>query len=128
MQVSQQGLQPHLGQPRVCWRLRPCTKGIREAAWQKECSPRGARLTGRAAQAQLREMSYQGLIGERVRVVDLLGSAVHVSWLARTPQGWNDLVMVPTAEQLGLSWVQGDPWGHRQGKVAVRSHSLCSHP
>lgn len=52
---------------------------------------------------------YQGLVGERVRVVDPLGGAVHVTRLAGAPQRWNDLVIVLAAEQLGLTRVQSNP-------------------
>lgn len=54
------------------------------------------------------DRSYQGLVGERVCVVDPLGGAVHVPRLARALQGWDDLVVVLTAEQLGLTGVQSN--------------------
>lgn len=66
--------------------------------------------------------SYQGLVGERVRVVDPLGGAVHVARLARAPQGWNDLVMVLAAEQLGLTWVQSNPSGAQREERECQSH------
>lgn len=59
---------------------------------------------------------YQGLIGERVRVVDGPCGAVHVTWLAGASQRRNDLVMVLTAEQLGLTRVQGNACGHKTGQ------------
>lgn len=55
------------------------------------------------------DTSYQGLVGEGVRVVDPLGGAVHVPGLARAPQRGNHFVIVLAAEQLGLAGVQGDP-------------------
>lgn len=58
---------------------------------------------------------YQGLIGEGVRVVDPLGGTVHVSGLPGAPQRRDHLVIVLTAEQLGLTGVQGDAWrGNRE--------------
>lgn len=84
--------------------------------------------------------SYQGLAGERVRVVDPLGGTVHVPGLARAPQGWDDLVVVHTAEQLGLSRVQSNTWGGPSRKTGVSevtvphriptvtSHSFSHHP
>lgn len=54
------------------------------------------------------DRSYQSLVGERVCVVDPLGGAVHVPRLARAPQGRDDLVVVLTAEQLGLTGVQSN--------------------
>ena len=69
------------------------------------------------------EVRYQGLVGERVRVVDPLGGALHVPGLARAPQRGDDLVMVPTAEQLGLTRVQGNTWG-QNGKWCQKAQSL----
>lgn len=48
---------------------------------------------------------YHGVIGEGVGVIDPLSGAIPVSWLARTGKRWNDLIVVLTAEQLGLTRV-----------------------
>lgn len=80
------------------------------------------------------DTSYQGLVGEGVRVVDPLGGAVHVSGLAGAPQRGNHFVIVLAAEQLGLAGVQGDPWGvvaihllvrHRHDRVLELLTKIC---
>lgn len=85
------------------------TKGVGEAI---QWGQTGSGYRAGRARCPDPEASYQGLVGKRVRVVDPLGGAVHVSGLARAPQRGDDFVMVLTAEQLGLTGVQGDTWGH----------------
>ena len=63
-----------------------------------------------SAQPRPRTRRYQGLIGEGVRVVDPLSGAVHISRLPGAPQRRDGLVIVLTAEQLGLTRIQGNAW------------------
>lgn len=86
--------------------------GAGEAGQQEQTGPGCRASTARCPDP---ETSYQGLIGERVRVVDPLGGAIHVSGLAGAPQWGDDFVMVFTAEQLGLTGVQGNTWGAQTG-------------
>lgn len=51
-------------------------------------------------------------------VIDPLGGAVPVSRLARAGKRWDDLIVVLTAEQLGLTGVQGNPWNKQKPQVS----------
>lgn len=62
-------------------------------------------LSGVANQTSQRHRHYHGVIGEGMGVIDPLGGAVPVSWLARAGKRWDDLIVVLTAEQLGLTRV-----------------------
>lgn len=53
----------------------------------------------------MRHKHYHGVIGEGMSVIDPLGGAVPVSRLARAGKRWDDLIVVLTAEQLGLTGV-----------------------
>lgn len=89
------------------------TKGLHKGSVSGLVAERRPRAVGRRADTcpglAQGNGSYQGLVGKRVCVVDPLGGAVHVAWLARAPQRRNDLVMVLAAEQLGLTRVQSNP-------------------
>lgn len=99
--------------------------GAGEASRQEQTGPGCRAGTARCPDP---ETSYQGLIGERVRVVDPLGGAVHVSGLAGAPQWGDDFVMVLTAQQLGLTRVQGNTWGGTHGKgVSEHTPKITSH-
>lgn len=65
------------------------------------------------------QTSYQGVVGERVGVVDPPGGAVQVPGLPGARQRRDDLVVVLTAEQLGLTGVQGNAWGANREKGTV---------
>jgi hypothetical protein len=62
-----------------------------------------------------------------VGVIDPLRGAVHITRLARVHQRGNDLVMVLTAEQLGLTRIKSNTWD-ANGKANVRSHRPCCAP
>lgn len=113
MQRSQAWPRICQAQPHVSGTKGPHPESVKKKTWALGVEP--AEHT-----AETQPGSYHGLIGERVRVVDPLGGAVHVTRLARVHQRWNDLVMVLTAEELGLTRVQGNTWEHQQGKVNVR--------
>lgn len=85
----------------------------------------GPRVQGRESTLP-RPEPYQGLVGERVRVVDPLGGAVHISGPARALQRRDDLVMVLTAEQLGLTRVQGNPWGRKWKSECQEAQALAT--
>lgn len=59
-------------------------------------------------------------------VIDPLGGAVPVSRLARAGKRWDDLIVVLTAEQLGLTGVYGDPWNKQ--KLQVSENTVLGTP
>ena len=77
---------------------------------ERRRGPSGNLLTEPSAQPRPGDERYQGLSGEGVRVVDPMSGAVHISRLPGAPQGRDGLVIVLTAEQLGLTGIQGDAW------------------
>lgn len=78
----------------------PGTKGpCQQATGKKGWNPWGVRLAASTQGGR----HYHGVIGEGVGVIDPLSGAVPVSWLPGAGKGWNDLIVVLTAEQLSLS-------------------------